>query len=505
VPPPPFTRILIANRGEIAVRLIRACRELGIRSVAIHSEADADARHAREADEAVAIDGPSPVESYLNIPRIVGAAIGGGCQAVHPGYGFLSENPRFAKAVEEAGLAFIGPSAETMRRLGDKTEARALARAIGVPVVPGFEGSSKKKDFAREAGRLGYPVLIKAAAGGGGRGMRRIASAAELEPALESARREAEGAFADDRVFLEKYLESARHVEFQILGDGRGRAIHLFERDCSLQRRHQKLVEESPSPALSAALRERMGEAAVRLAEAAAYRNAGTVEFLLDTGTGEFHFLEVNARLQVEHPVTELLTGVDLVAAQIRIAAGDALPFETADLRPRGHVLECRVYAEDPAAGFLPSAGPILRLVLPEGPGVRVDAGYAAGDEVSGHFDAMLAKVVVCAADREAALRRMDRALAEMVVLGVITNIDFLRALLAEPDFREGRAGTDFIGRRMGGWKGSGGEVPDEVLIAAAVAEIGAGSSRSAGWGSAGDAADLHDPWDRSDGFRMGT
>jgi 3-methylcrotonyl-CoA carboxylase alpha subunit len=505
VRPLPFTRLLIANRGEIAVRIIRACRELGIRTVAIHSEADAGAMHARLADETVAVDGATPVESYLNIPRIVEAAIGSGCQAIHPGYGFLSENPRLAKAVEEAGLAFIGPSAETLRRLGDKTAARALARATGIPVVPGFDGSPKKKDFAREAGRLGYPVLIKAAAGGGGRGMRRIASPAELEPALESARREAEGAFSDDRVFLEKYLESARHVEFQILGDGRGRAIHLFERDCSLQRRHQKLVEESPSPALAAAQRERMGEAAVRLAEAAAYRNAGTVEFLLDTGTGEFHFLEVNARLQVEHPVTELLTGVDLVAAQIRIAAGDSLPFETADLRPRGHVLECRVYAEDPAAGFVPSAGPILRWALPEGPGVRVDAGYATGDEVSGHFDALLAKVVVWAGDREAALRRMDRALAEMVVLGVTTNIDFLRALLAEPDFREGRAGTDFIARRMGGWKGSGAEVPDEVLVAAALAEVGSHSSRSADSGSAGNPGDLHDPWNRSDGFRMGT
>jgi len=505
VRPLPFTRLLIANRGEIAVRIIRACRELGIRTVAIHSEADAGAMHAREADEAVAVDGSSPVESYLNIPRIVGAAIGSGCQAVHPGYGFLSENPRFAKAVEEAGLAFIGPSAETMRRLSDKTQARALARANEVPVVPGFDGSLKKKDFAREAGRLGYPVLIKAAAGGGGRGMRLITSPAELEPALESARREAEGAFSDDRVFLEKYLESARHVEFQILGDGRGRALHLFERDCSLQRRHQKLVEESPSPALSAAQRERMGEAAVRLAEAAAYRNAGTVEFLLDTGTGEFHFLEVNARLQVEHPVTELLTGVDLVAAQIRIAAGDSIPFETADLRPRGHVLECRVYAEDPAAGFVPSAGPILRLVHPEGPGVRVDAGYAAGDEVSGHFDAMLAKVIVWAGDREAALRRMDRALAEMVVLGVTTNLDFLRALLAEPDFREGRAGTDFIARRMGGWAGSGAEVPDEVLVAAALAEVCSSSSPSAASGNAGNPGDLHDPWEHSDGFRMGT
>jgi 3-methylcrotonyl-CoA carboxylase alpha subunit len=493
--------MLIANRGEIAVRLIRACRELGIEPVAIHSDIDRSALHVREAGAAVEVGGADPADSYLNSPRIVAAALEAGCEAVHPGYGFLSENAEFAAAVESAGKIFVGPSPETIRRMGDKTAARALALSAGVPVAPGSERAVTDEECSREARRIGFPVLVKAAGGGGGRGMRLVRSASELKESLESARREAAGAFGDDRLFLEKYVEGARHVEFQILGDGRGGVMHLFERDCSVQRRHQKILEESPSTALDDELRGRMAEAALRVAGAALYRNAGTVEFLLDPRRGEFYFLEMNTRLQVEHPVTELLTGVDLVAAQIRIASGGSLPSAAGDLRPRGHVMECRLYAEDPASGFLPSAGRILFMSLPEGPGVRVDAGYATGDQVSLHYDSMLAKIIAWGEDREKVVRKMDRALQETVVLGIPTNLEFLRAVLAHSVFREGKAGTDFVAGSMSLWPGERARVPDEVLIAAALAEetghptaaVGEGWRHSPG------------PWDRGDGFRPGS
>jgi len=500
-----FTRILIANRGEIAVRIACACRELGIRTVAVYSEADAGALHIREADEGFLLGAADPAESYLNIDRIVEAARRTGCQAVHPGYGFLSENADFAAAVEAAGVAFIGPAPDTLRWMGDKTEARVRARKAGVPVVPGFEGKGRRKEFGREAERLGYPVLVKAAGGGGGRGMRIVSLAKELPEALESARREAASAFGDDRVFLEKYLPHSRHVEFQVLGDGQGQVVHLFERDCSIQRRHQKILEETPSPALSPSLRERMGASAVAVARSVSYRNAGTVEFLLDPESEEFYFLEMNTRLQVEHPITEILTGIDLVVAQLRIAAGEPLSLVVGDPLPRGHVLECRIYAEDPAVGFLPAPGPVLRFVEPHGPGVRVDAGYAEGDEVPIQYDPMMAKVVTWAQDRAAAIRKMDWALSEMVVLGVTTNIPFLRAILAHPHFQRGEVATDFVSRHLGAWSPPGAEVPDEVLMAAALAESGAPDSAETLPVRRGKTSgNPHTPWDRPDAFRVG-
>jgi 3-methylcrotonyl-CoA carboxylase alpha subunit len=498
----PIQRLLIANRGEISIRLSRACRELGIHSVAVCSESDAASLHVREADESVLLGGSAPADSYLNIGRIVEAALRTGCQAIHPGYGFLSENAAFARAVEDAGLLFIGPSPETLQSVGDKTRARSLATRAGVPVVPGTEGKGPESRMAREAERLGYPVLVKAAGGGGGRGMRLVREPEELPEALASARREAAGAFGDDRIFLEKYVEGARHVEFQILGDSEGRIVHLFERDCSVQRRHQKILEESPSPALSPELRARMGDSAVLAARAAGYRNAGTVEFLLDPASGAYYFLEVNARLQVEHPVTELLTGVDLVEAQLRIAVGEPLPFDPLEHLPRGHAMECRLYAEDPAAEFAPSAGRILRMSLPEGPGVRVDAGFTTGDEIPIYYDPMIAKIIVAAENREAALRRMGRALRETVVLGVATNLEFLLAILEHPDFVQGKAATDFLPRRMSGWTPGRDSLPDEVVIAAAIADL-SGPASSPDRMGAGE-AEAQNPWSRSDGFRTG-
>ena len=495
-----FRRLLVANRGEIAVRIVRACREAGITAVAVHSEADQGALHVREADEAVALPGSSPAQTYLNIPLLIEAARRSRCEAIHPGYGFLSENADFAEAVEAAGLVFVGPRPETIRRLGDKTRARDLARGAGVRVVPGYDGSGNVKDFQKEAKKLGYPVLVKAAGGGGGRGMRLAGSAAELLEALASARREAQGAFGDPRVFLEKLIPSVRHVEIQVLGDTQGRVVPLFERDCSIQRRHQKIIEESPSPALTEDLRVRMAATAVAAAKAAAYVNAGTVEFLLDPESGEFYFLEVNTRLQVEHPVTEMLTGVDLVLAQLRLAAGEPIDPAWASVSSRGHALECRLYAEDPAHEFVPSPGRILRWKAPEGPCVRVDSGYAEGDEVPLHYDSLLAKVIVSAENREGAVRRMERALSETAILGPVTNLAFLKAVLAHPVFRAGEAATDFLARYHPGI-GDAAAPPDEILLAAALLASEGSPGPRAGAAAGGDA---HGAWDRPDGFRLG-
>jgi acetyl-CoA carboxylase biotin carboxylase subunit len=500
VPPRPIRRLLIANRGEIAVRIARACEELGIASVAVASEADAAALHARTADERVVL-GPAPArDSYLRGDLIVRAARERGCDAVHPGYGFLAESAGFAQRVEAAGLAFVGPPAHAMRLLGDKIAARAALERAGVPVLPGHAGSGLEEAavLRRAAERVGFPVLVKAAAGGGGRGMRVVRDPAAMDEAVAGARREAEQAFGDGRLFLERYFEEARHVEVQVLADGAGACVHLFERDCSVQRRFQKLIEEAPSPALDPALRARMGQAAIAAARASGYVNAGTVEFLV-LPDRTFFFLEVNARIQVEHPVTEAITGIDLVRAQIRIAAGERLPFSQEDLHARGHALECRIVAEDPARGFVPSAGRILHASFPAGPGIRVDSGIETGDDVTVHYDSLLAKIIAHGEDRPTAIRRMDRALARTAILGVATGIPFLRAVLAHPAFRGGAAGTTFVERVLAGWRPVPEAPADEVFAVAAVAEL-----LAAGPGAGAGPAAAPGPWDRLDGFRPG-
>jgi 3-methylcrotonyl-CoA carboxylase alpha subunit len=439
-----FERVLIANRGEIAMRIIRACRELGISPVAVYSEADARALHARLADRAVAI-GPAPaVQSYLRGEAIIAAALQVGATAIHPGYGFLSENAVFAARCREAGLVFVGPPPEVIAAMGGKIGARAIAQAADVPVVPGYDGPEQDLDaLLSQAERIGYPLLIKASAGGGGKGMRVVRDRAAFAAAREGAQREAASAFGDATVFLEKLIERPRHVEIQIFADAFGNVVHLGERECSIQRRHQKILEESPSPALTPALRQMMGDAAVRLARAASYVNAGTVEFVLDA-QGRFYFLEMNTRLQVEHPVTELVSGRDLVHLQFAIAAGQPLPFTQEQVSLRGHAIEARIYAEDPVT-FLPAIGRLNLIEAPGGPGVRVDSGLSSGDEVTVHYDPMIAKLIVAAADRGVAIARMQQALADYVVLGLTTNLPLLRALLAHPAFVAGDTHTSFL------------------------------------------------------------
>jgi 3-methylcrotonyl-CoA carboxylase alpha subunit len=467
-----FDKILIANRGEIAVRLIRACHELGIAAVAVYSEADRGALHVREADEAYPI-GPAPAaQSYLSVERIVEAAARSGARAVHPGYGFLSERAPFARACAAAGLLFIGPPPEAIELMGSKIAAKRLAEQAGVPTAPGYMGGDQTPARLRaEAARVGLPLLIKASAGGGGKGMRVVRALDELDEALAGARREALAAFGDDAVFLERLIERPRHVEIQVLADAHGGCVHLFERECSIQRRHQKIVEESPSPALTPELRGQMGAAAVRLARAAGYVNAGTMEFMLGADGG-YYFLEMNTRLQVEHPVTEAVAGVDLAQLQIAIAAGAPLPFAQADLAQRGHAIEVRVYAEEPSS-FLPSTGRVALFAPPAGPGVRNDVGLASGDEVTVHYDPMLAKLIVSAPDRPAAIARLRRALDEYAVLGVTTNLPLLRAIAAHPSFADGATTTDFLADTgLASARFESEDVPAEVIAAAALADL---------------------------------
>jgi acetyl-CoA carboxylase biotin carboxylase subunit len=444
-----FTKVLVANRGEIALRVIRACRELGVRSVAVYSEADAHAPHVREADEAVLL-GPAPSsESYLKGDAIIAAAKRTGAQAVHPGYGFLSEREWFARAVRDAGLVWIGPPAEAIAAMGSKTAARELAIRAGTPVVPGTTTALRDADEAATvADAMGYPVLLKAAAGGGGKGMRVVHKRDELAGALASAQREAKNAFGDDAVYVEKYIVGPRHVEIQVLGDQHGTMLHLGERECSVQRRHQKMIEEAPSVAVSPELRARMGAAAVAAAKAAGYVNAGTCEFLLDA-TGDFYFLEMNTRIQVEHPVTELVTGIDLVQWQIRIAAGEKLPFVQSEIVPKGWAIECRITSEDPANGFLPSTGRVQYLHVPGGPGVRWDSGIETGSQISLFYDPMLAKLIVWAPTREAAIERMHRALLELTIEGVDTSRDFHLRVMEDADFRAGAIEIQWLERRL--------------------------------------------------------
>jgi acetyl-CoA carboxylase biotin carboxylase subunit len=444
-----FQRILVANRGEIALRVIRACKDLGIEVVAVYSTADRDAPYLKLADDAICIGPPAASESYLKIPRIISAAEVADVQAIHPGYGFLSENAHFAEVCRSCKIEFIGPPHEAMERLGNKNQARKLAQKAGVPVVPGSEGLIEHEDEALHlAHAMGYPVLIKAAAGGGGRGMRVASNDLALKNGLKQARQEAEAAFKDGSVYLEKYLEQPRHVEVQVLGDRHGSVVHLWERDCSLQRRHQKLVEESPAPNLPEPVRLEMCNAAVRLAKSAGYFSAGTCEFLVDKNHG-FYFIEVNARIQVEHPVTELVTGIDLVREQIRIAAGEPLGYKQEDISPRGSAIECRINAEDPDNKFRPSPGQITRWEPPGGPGVRLDSHVVTGYRVPPNYDSLLAKLLVHRATRAEAVACMRRALAEFVIEGIRTTIPLHRAMLANTSFVEGQVDTTFIERYL--------------------------------------------------------
>ncbi len=477
-----FNAVLVANRGEIAVRVIRTLRELGVRSVAVYSDADADARHVHDADIAVRISG------YLSTSDIVGAALETGAQAVHPGYGFLAENAGFARACADAGLVFIGPPAEAIEAMGDKIHAKATVSAAGVPVVPGL---SDVDDFAAAAGEVGYPLLLKPSAGGGGKGMRLVTDPADLAAAVESAQREARSAFGDDRLLLERFVTTPRHIEIQVLADAHGTVLHLGERECSLQRRHQKIIEEAPSVLLDEATRERMGAAAVEAARSVGYTGAGTVEFIVsDKAPDEFFFMEMNTRLQVEHPVTELVTGLDLVAWQLRIAAGEPLSLTQQDIHLNGHAIEARVYAEDPSRGFIPTGGTVLELAEPAG--ARVDSWLRPGTVVGSDYDPMLAKVIAWGPDRAAALHRLDRALAGTAVLGLTTNVSFLRALLADPDVQSGQLDTELVERRLDSLVS--GEVPEEFFVAAAL-------DRVIGLQPVGDVVD---PWDVPTGWRLG-
>jgi len=444
-----FKKILIANRGEIAVRVIRACREMGIQSVAVYSEVDRAALHVRKADEAYAIGPAAAAESYLNIAKILDVAKRCGADAIHPGYGFLSENPKFAHACGEAGIKFIGPTAAAMELMGSKTRARLHMERAGIPFVPGMSrGLESVEEAAEVAGRIGYPVMLKAAAGGGGKGMRLVHSPQELKSALEGAQSEAQRSFGDAEVYIEKAIVDPRHIEMQVLADEHGHTVYLGERECSIQRRHQKVLEEAPSPIVDGEMRRRMGEVAVRVAQAASYTNAGTIEFLVDRQKN-FYFLEMNTRLQVEHPVTELTTGLDLVHLQIRMAAGEPLPFQQEEVSIRGHAMECRIYAEDPDNNFFPSPGRISLLLLPSGPGIRRDSGMYEGWTVPIDYDPLLAKLIGYGTDRGQAISRLIRALNEYFVGGIKTNLSLFRRILNDQQFQAGRVDTGYLDRLM--------------------------------------------------------
>ena len=491
--PVPFAKILIANRGEIAVRVAKTARRMGIRTVAAYSDADAQSLHVALADEAVRIGGPAARDSYLAGERIVEAARRSGALAIHPGYGFLSENAQFAESCERAGIAFIGPPSEAIRAMGDKSAAKAFMERAGVPVVPGFHGSDQTPaTLLRQASQIGFPVLIKAAAGGGGKGMRVVERADEFGAALSACRREAASAFGDERVLLEKYLDRPRHIEIQVFADGSGGCIHLFERDCSVQRRHQKVIEEAPAPGMSGALRREMGKAAIAAARAVGYVGAGTIEFLVDR-KGDFYFMEMNTRLQVEHPVTEMITGLDLVEWQIRVAAGEKLPLAQEALHVDGHAIEARVYAEDPSRDFLPSPGRIAHLALPgESRHVRVDTGVRAGDEISAYYDALIAKLIVWDGDREKAIGRLRDALGEFEIAGPTSNLGLLFRLAHDRDFVAGEVDTGLIQRHREELLAAP-QADDEALALASLAAVF----------SDGTSADRQSPWNLADAWRL--
>lgn len=487
-------KILIANRGEIACRIIKACKEMNISTVAVYSDVDFDSPHVLMADEAVAIGPANPSESYLNFDKITSAAKATGATAIHPGYGFLSENGEFAQYVKDSNLIFIGPEPATIKSMGDKAESKQMMIEAGVPTIPGSDGelSGNIDSIAR---KIGYPLMVKAAAGGGGKGMRVVYSPDELESSIEAAENEARNSFGNDTLIIEKYLDNPRHIEVQILGDNHGHIIHLYERECSIQRRHQKIVEESPSPALTDKLRKKMGEAAVNAAKAANYSNAGTVEFLYQDG--EFYFLEMNTRLQVEHGVTEMVCGLDIVKWQIKIAEGEKLDIEQKDVKQRGHSIECRIYAEDPSRDFLPTPGIIRRMVLPEGAGVRNDVGVSEGQEVTSSYDPLLAKLVVWDSDRASAIRRMDQALSDFVILGLITNQPFLRDIMNESNFNKASFSTNYITENFPNWGFA--DLSPEVI---AMALLGTKTTSVAR--STKTSRDPYSPWSSRGGWRSG-
>ncbi len=483
-----FNKVLVANRSEIAVRVLDACRTLGIPSVAVYSDADAGAKHRLYADEAVHIGASPPRESYLDIEKIITAAKETGCDAIHPGYGFLAENPVFAQRCADEGITFVGPSPEAIRLLGNKVQSRIKMADAGIPLIPGMKGAETDLAVYRKAAEeAGYPVMIKAAAGGGGKGMRVVHDADGLEEALDAARREAKNAFDDDTVYLEKYIVNPRHIEFQVIADTHGNTTHVFERECSIQRRHQKIIEETPSVALDDDTRARMGADAIKVAQVADYVNAGTVEFLYDV-SGNYYFLEMNTRIQVEHPITEMVTGTDLVAEQFRIAAGLPLSEQFSKLTQRGHAIECRLYAEDGENNFMPSTGKILHYSAPSGPGIRVDAGVVAGMEITIDYDPIMAKLVVHAPNRELAIEKMINALNDYKILGVKTSKRFMIEVLNHAEFRAGRTYTDFIEKHMGDRSTDIEHLRDLAVAAATVATVAGARGSAAGKSSDGAA-----------------
>jgi acetyl-CoA carboxylase biotin carboxylase subunit len=498
-----FKKILIANRGEIAVRIIRACRERGIPSVAVYSDVDRAALHVMKADEAYSIGAAAAAESYLNIQKILDVAKRCGADAIHPGYGFLSENAKFAQACSDAGIKFIGPSPASMEMMGSKTRARQEMEKAGIPFVPGTSRALESVQQAKEvATRIGYPVMLKAAAGGGGKGMRLVRLAEELQSALEAAQSEARRSFGDGEVYLEKAILNPRHIEMQVLADEHGNTVYLGERECSIQRRHQKVLEEASSPLVDGEMRRRMGEVAVRVAKAAGYCNAGTVEFLVDDHKN-FYFLEMNTRLQVEHPVTEAITGLDLVDLQIRIAAGEKLPLRQEDVLIRGHAIECRIYAEDPDNNYFPSPGKITMLLAPAGPGIRLDSGVYEGGTVPIDYDPLLAKLIGYGENREQAIARLTRALGELFVGGIKTNVSLFRRILADEDFRAGKIDTGFLEKLLSSRLDGAKETADVAAIAAAAfGLLDAASSPEVGAAGAGPATSSWKRSARTEGLR---
>ncbi|MBS3818013.1 acetyl-CoA carboxylase biotin carboxylase subunit [bacterium] len=498
-----FKKILIANRGEIAVRVIKACQEMGINTVAVYSEIDRTGLHVQMADEAVCIGPPPAGESYLHMDHIIQAAHDTGSEAVHPGYGFLAENSEFDRRCEEENLVFIGPNSRSLNLVGDKIRSRKSVEQAGLPIIPGMKGSHKDvAKYEEEAQRIGYPVMIKATAGGGGKGMRIVYEEKDLKASLEAGMREARSAFGDESVYLEKYIEEPRHVEIQVLADNYGNVVHLFERECSIQRRHQKIVEETPSPVMDEKLRNEMGETAKKIIQITGYNNAGTVEFLVDKNKN-FYFLEVNARLQVEHPVTELTTGVDLVHQQIKVASGEKLSLSQEKLEQRGHAIECRIYAEDPLKNFLPSSGKVLFLKEPRGPGVRHDCGIYGGCEVPIFYDPILAKLIVWAEDRNLACQRMINALEDYVILGVKTPIDFLKDVISHSKFKKGKTTTDFLKRHFENWEEKK-KTEDKQKLAALACAFDSSLRAPVRTGGASYQKEIYSPWKSLGKWRLG-